>query len=148
MHSSGQSNKKLFADTGYKLFKLLGYVYQDNIIFMAFLSSLVAHKNPKFSKLRYINLFFFSVSLQVNRLSNTCFFFYSFRFFQIVMSFAQTLFERVSLAALFVSSSYRSLFLRHKINLTVHSREFPFLHLPFNDFIFTTMPSTFYETTF
>ena len=59
------------------------------------------------------------------------------------MSFAQALFERVSLAALFLSSSYRSLFLRHQINLTVHSREFPFLHLPFNDFIFTTMPSTF-----
>ena len=122
MHSSGQSNKKLFTDIGYKLFSYQATFINETISSSRhFFQTSLLIKRP-----RYIKFVFSRQHLSQQFVS----FFFLFDYFRLSCLFARVLFVRVSLAALFVSSSYRSLFLRHQINLTVHSREFPILHLP------------------
>ena len=122
MHSSRQSNKKLLTDIGYKLFS-----YQATFINETTPSSWhFSHTSLLIKRPRYIKFVFSRQHLSQQFVS----FFFLFDYFRLSCLFARVLFVRVSLAALFVSSSYRSLFLRHQINLTVHRREFPFLHLP------------------
>ena len=122
MLSSGQSNKKLFTYIGYKLFSYqVTFINETIPSSWHFFHTSSAHKTPKVYKIG----FFPSASK-----SSSFLFFFLFDYFRLSCLFARVLFLRVSLAALFVSSSYRSLFLCHHINLTVHSREFPFLHLP------------------
>ena len=79
MHSSGQSNKKLFTDIGYKLFS-----YQATFINETTPSSWhFSHTSLLIKRPRYIKFVFSRQHLSQQFVS----FFLSFRLFQIVMSF-------------------------------------------------------------